>query len=731
MTSVLSLLLSGTPLKAAEPLTHQPEIEGPVHSDVSRPMREVSASPSHAGNVQRPRPRVPQSPTPTSGPDSALQQAPGTEINAAPATSFGGVGSSGAAPPDTNLAVGPNHVVQWVNLSFAIYDKAGVIFAGYPKAGNALWSGFGGPCETRNDGDPIVQYDSIADRWVMSQLANTSGPTFYQCFAVSQSPDPTGAYFRYAYTFSDLNDYPKIGIWPSAFFASYNMFHPIAGGLLGYTFQGSKVCAYDRNAMLSGSSGATSVCFQLSSSFGGLLPSDFDGGAANPPPAGSPNFFMNLGTNSLNLWKFTPNFSTPSSSNLAGPTNIPVSAFSQACNGGGTCIPQIETTQQLDSLADRLMYRLVYRNFGDHESIVANHSVTAGSSVGVRWYEIRSPNGTPTVYQQGTYAPDANYRWMGSIAMDKTGNIGLGYSTSGSSMHPSIRYTGRQPGDPLGLMNLAEQSIVEGTGSQLASLDRWGDYSAMRIDPSDDCTFWYTTEYLAANGTFNWKTQIASFKFASCGGTPTPDFTISASPNSQTVTQGTPGNFTINTTALNGFAGVIALSASVSPANSTITPTFNPPSLNGSGSSALSVGTNANTTPGTYTITIIGTSGSLVHSTSVTLVVNPLNPPASANFSISATPSSRTVARGGSSTYSVVITPQNSFAGSVSLNVSGLPSRSSGSFSPNPVTVSGSAATSTLTVKTNKRTPTGSFPLTITGTSGSLNHSTTVTLVVQ
>ncbi len=535
VTSTLAFLFLAQAVWAAEPLTHQPEIEGPDHADVSRPVRDVKMLPAQASNVQRPRPRVPQSTIPNNGPDPVIQQLAGPNLNAASLASFGGLGAAGVAPPDTNMAVGPNDIVQWVNLSFAVYDKSGNMRPGYPKAGNALWSGFGGPCETRNDGDPIAQYDAQADRWVMSQLANTSGPTYYQCFAVSTTGDPGGTYNRYAYTFSDLNDYPKIGVWPSGYFASYNMFHPVKYGrfVIGYTFQGARICAYDRAAMMAGSP-ANSVCFQLSSSFGGLLPSDLDG--TNGPPSGSPNFFLNLGINSLNLWKFTPNFSNPNSSTLTGPTSIPVAAFSQPCNGGGACVPQLGTNQQLDSMGDRLMYRLAYRNFGDHQSLVANHSVTAGGSIGVRWYEIRNPNGTPTVFQQGTYAPDGNYRWMGSIAMDKSGNIGVGYSLSSSLLNPSIGYTGRLSTDPLNTMGTEQLIPVGPQGSQTTGLDRWGDYSAMRIDPSDDCTFWYTNEFIPTNGTYNWSTQIASFKFAGCGENLTPTTTtLGAAPANSSV----------------------------------------------------------------------------------------------------------------------------------------------------------------------------------------------------
>jgi hypothetical protein len=291
-----------------------------------------------------------------------------------------------------------------------------------PFEGNSIWAGFGGQCDSSNDGDPIVQYDKIADRWILTQFAVSSTP-YLQCVAVSTSSDATGSYNRYAFSFgNDFPDYPKLGVWPDAYYISFNMFN-------GNFFAGGRACAFDRSAMLAGTA-ATQICFQLSTAYGGLLPSDLDGSTA--PPAGSPNFFLAFNTNSLDLWKFHANFVTPASSTFTGPTNIPVAAFSEAC-GGGTCIPQAGTNQKLDSLADRLMYRLAYRNFGDHEALVVNHSVTAGTSVGVRWYELRSPNATPTVFQQGTYAPDGFYRWLASMGMDRKGNIAIGYSFGGDS----------------------------------------------------------------------------------------------------------------------------------------------------------------------------------------------------------------------------------------------------------------------------------------------------------
>jgi hypothetical protein len=229
---------------------------------------------------------------------------------------------------------------------------------------------------------------------------------------------------------------------------------------------------------------------------------------------------MNFGAKSLNLWKFHANFTTPANSTLTGPTNIPVAAFNAACSGGGACIPQPGTSNKLDSLADRLMYRLAYRNRAGIESLVVNHSVTVGNKrngiTSVRWYEIRTPNATPTVFQQGTLGTaDGIHRWMGSIAMDKQGNMAVGYSASSGTVNPSIRYTGRLVTDALGTMQ-GENILQPGGGSQTGNLHRWGDYSAMTVDPVDDCTFWFTSEYLKASGSFNWSTRIGSFKFPGC-----------------------------------------------------------------------------------------------------------------------------------------------------------------------------------------------------------------------
>ena len=719
--SLLAIGLLGVPLLAQND-NGRPEVTPAVRHDVSLPLAQLNAP----ARPERPR-ENPLRPIPHAAgnqSDPVVQNTAGPLVSASPALSFAGVGNGdygfvpNAAPPDTNGAVGATQYVQWVNESFAVFDKTtGAILAGFPKPGNALWSGFGGGCQTNNDGDPIVQYDKLANRWVLTQFSVSTTP-YLQCVAVSTSSDATGSYNRYSFSYGNIQfpDYPKLGVWPDAYYISFNIFNN------GSSFAGSKVCAYDRTAMLAGLA-ATQQCFQLSTSFGGLLPSDLDG-PANPPPAGSPNFFLNFGTNSLNLWKFHVDWATPANSALIGPTSIPVAAFSAACNGGN-CIPQSGTAQKLDSLADRLMYRLAYRNFGDHEALVVNHSVTAGSSVGVRWYELRSPNTTPTVFQQGTYAPDSNYRWMGSIAMDKSGDIALGYSVSSSTMNPAIRFTGRAPTDTLGTLQ-AENVSHNGSGSQSGfNLSRWGDYSALTVDPVDDCTFWYTNEYLKANGAFNWSTWINSFQITGCGAAATPDFSLSANPTALTVAQGKSGTSTITVNSVGGFTGTVDLSASVGgcPTNAscTMSPTSVPLSANGSATSTLTVNVGATTPTGSSTLTIGGTSGTLNHSTRVSLsVVAP-------DFTISASPTALTLASNTQGTSTITIAALNGYTGTVNLSRSGCPTNATCTL--NPTSVTNGAGSSTLSVNSGTAAA-GTYTLTISGTDGTLTHTTSVTLTI-
>src|SRR3989442_779577 len=462
-----------------------PVISHAEQYDQSGPLTLLPVPERRDTNVEHEVKRIPRPPAGAQLRDPVQQTSAPLLLVPTINNSFDGVGngfsgpngtfSVNAAPPDPNGDVGPRDYVQTVNTDFAIFNKdpsrgtVGTVRYG-PVPINTLWSGFGGGCQTNNDGDPVVLYDPIADRWVISQFSVTTTP-YLQCVAVSTTNDPTGSWNRYAFSY----------------------------------------------------------------------------------------------------WKFHVYWTTPSNSSLTGPTEITVPSYVIACNNptDNTCIPQSGTNQQLDALSDRLMFRLAYRNLGDHEALVTNHSVSTSGNTGpsgIRWYELRpDASHNLTVFQQGTYAPDSTYRWMGSIAMDQAGNIGLGFSASSSSIPPQIKFTGRLAGDVAGTMTQGEGSIIAGGGSQTTNLNRWGDYSMMAVDPSDDCTLWYTQEYIPANGPFNWKTRIANFKLSNCPPAPTNDFSISASPSSLTVNQGASGTSTISTTVTSGNPQSITLSTNGCP----------------------------------------------------------------------------------------------------------------------------------------------------------------------
>ena len=420
-------------------------------------------------------------------------------------------------PPDTNGAVGPTQFVQIVNVTIAVYDKSSGALQFGPAAIHTLWTGFGGLCEFgggtptfADGGDPVVLYDHLAGRWLVTQLQyNTTFTQTAQCVAVSTSSDATGSYNRYEFDFgSNFPDYPKFGIWPDAYYNTINVFP-------GRGFAGAEACAFDRNAMLAGAP-ASAVCFQNPPSVASLLPSDLDGSTL--PPAGQPNFFVDIADSSdLNIFQFHVDFANPGNSTFTGPVSIPVAPFTEICARAITvaCIPEPAPGEKVDGLGDRLMFRLAYRNFGDHESLVVNHTIKGGALAGVRWYEIRNPAASPFVFQQGTVVdPNIDF-WLGSIAMDKAGNIALGFSASSHALDPSVFLVGRAPSDPAGTM-AGPIVLVNGGGVQEQSFKRWGDYSSMAIDPGDDCTFWYTQEYYKSSGSFNWSTRISAFKFDSC-----------------------------------------------------------------------------------------------------------------------------------------------------------------------------------------------------------------------
>jgi hypothetical protein len=610
----------------AQPAPHRTgTIRHETHHDVSRPLAQMQAAPLRDEPAENePIRRMPNRPAGHRR-DPVVQRTAGTDIPS-PSANFeaigqGFTGPSGTfsvtgIPPDTNAAVGATQVVEIVNTAFAVFGKTGAVLFG-PAATNTLWSGFGGSCQTTNDGDGVVRYDALANRWVITQFANvgsSAGP-FFECVAVSRTSDATGTWNRYSFQYASFPDYPKLSVWPDAYYTTYNLFNAA-----GTAFLGAEICAMDRAAMLSGTT-ATQQCFTTSNQFGGLLAADVEGGT--PPPAGEANTVLALGATATTLafWKFHVDWTTPASSTFTGPDTLTVAAYTVACGASGTCVPQGGTAQTLDSLSDRIMFRLAYRNFGDHESLVVNHAVAAGSSVGVRWYEIRQTGGgAPSLFQQGTYAPDGAYRFMGSAAMDKVGNIALGYSASSPSMPPQIRYTGRLATDPLGQLPLGEATIIAGNGSQ-TSFSRWGDYTSMVVDPTDGCTFWYANEYLPATGNFNWHTRIASFQLPGCASNGGNDFTMSVNPTSVSATAGGSATATVGTSVVLGTAETVTLSASGLPPGASAT--FAPPSVTAGGSSMMTVSTSTSTPVGNFGLTITGTAPSATHAVPFGLSVVP------------------------------------------------------------------------------------------------------------
>ncbi len=513
-----SVLLAPARAAAAGPTVVQQ-----VKNDVSFPLRDMAAAAQVSNGAQQEQAPVAlptgalvtsAQPDPVAGPLTSVLAGVRTGLN------FDGQSAQDTrnllgfafVPPDTNGAAGATQFVQIVNVTIAVYDKGtGALVLG-PALISSVWRGFGGPCENGDGGDPIVLYDQIAGRWLVSQFQfNSTFTSDQECVAISTSSDATGSYNRYEFDFGDqFPDYPKFGVWPDAYYMSSNTFVPFGGT---FSFAGAQACAFERAAMLVGAP-ARAICFQNPTA-ASLLPSDLDGSAL--PPAGQPNFFMDIADSShLEMFQFHVDFGNPASSTFTGPVAVAVAPFSQICARAINlaCIPEPPPGERVDGLGDRLMFRLAYRNFGDHESLAVNHTIKGGALAGVRWYEIRNPE-APFVFQQGTVVdPDVNF-WMGSIAMDKAGNIALGFSASGQKLNPSVFVVGRAPADALGAMS-GPLVLVAGGGVQQQSFKRWGDYSSMAVDPSDDCTFWYTQEYYKTTGSFAWTTRIGAFKFDSC-----------------------------------------------------------------------------------------------------------------------------------------------------------------------------------------------------------------------
>ena len=543
----------------------------PVKPVYTRPLRDLPKIPPELAvrrEVREPARPKPPTDTPTR---SFIQTFLGPALSAPTPTGLNflgvGVGLAGfvpsSNPPDTNGRVGAKQYVQWNNSSFAVFDKTTGELLLAPVAGNTLFQSLGGDCATHNDGDPVVSFDILAGRWVLSQFVVGGSPDFsHQCVAVSQTEDATGEYFLYDFVTDSQNfvDYPKTGVWPDGYYMSGRIFNAS-----GTAFLAGRIFVFEREQMLKGLP-ARQLQADLKK-YGnkpqdGMIPSDLD--SLTPPPAGEAAFVIAPHPTTVNrltsarvavTWGGAPRIRLTEDI-IQETWGKPPCINDTDANDHRDCVPQpapATPTDYLDNLDLRLMYRLAYRNFGGspvQESLVGNITVPGGNSNpkhgAIRWYEFRnagSSTTTPTVFQASTYDPDSAYRWLGSIAMDKDHNIALGYSKSSLSVIPSIFITGRLSTDPINTLG-AEAEVFAGAGVQKVDAaginpgNRWGDYSAMTVDPVDQCTFYYTNEYLTTNGAFNWSTRIASFKFGSC--TPAPAWgtltgTVTSSPSGATL----------------------------------------------------------------------------------------------------------------------------------------------------------------------------------------------------
>jgi len=554
-------------------------------SDISAPLTLLAAAPAEdEGEVEHGPGRVPHQVQAAPPPqDPVLQASVAPLLLPRTSTNFDGIGLGflgvntrpfevNGVPPDPQGDVGPSHYVQIVNASFAVFGKDGRTLFG-PIPTRTLFAGFGGACEERGDGDGIVLYDPLADRWLIAQLANTREPQrpYHVCVAVSRSGDPIGQWARYDYSYADFHDYPKLGVWPDGYYATYNTFTSTSGG----DFLGIAYCAFDRRKMLAAEP-AAQQCILIRDPVSGTTPADLDGSL--PPPEGEPNTAVGFIGDSLALYRFHADWGDPLHS-FVEPAMLEAAPFAEACSEvrSGACIPQAGTgAPALDSLADRMMFRAAYRNLGGRQTLVVNHSVAVRNVVGVRWYEIRDPGGVPVLYQQGTYAPDDAYRWMGSAAIDRAGNIGLGFSISSRDLRPAIGYTGHAASDAPGDMGQGEAIAASSAGSQASSL-RWGDYSSMSVDPADECTFWYTNQYIPADGVYNWRTRIFSFQLPGC--LSSADYAVWPADGNAAIGRGRTVAIGLNTTALLPSAGSKILSLSCAELPAGVTARIDPTSV--------------------------------------------------------------------------------------------------------------------------------------------------------
>jgi hypothetical protein len=489
-----------------------PSVPGSLDLDLRR-LAQPETSPSAPARGPRHRPRV--VPFDPAFRDPVAQTEAGEPRIPAPVLDIGGIGVNGFLPePDPIGEVGPSHYVQVAGARFAIFSKAGATLVGSTLI-SSLWQGQpAGPCRDNNDGSGSVLYDPLADRFVLSHLpVPASNPRI--CIAVSKTADPVaGGFWLYQFDLPAFASYPRLAVWPDAYFLGAEQ---AGDALLG---------AFQRAPMLSGAAAPAQFrTVALGDTLQGLLvPADLDG--QRPPAASAPALYLRhvdgeaaTGADRLEIYEFDVDFTTPANTTVTGPTSLAHAAFASLCGFSTDCIPQPGTTQRLESWTEYPMWRLQYRNFAYHETLVGNHAVDAGGGrAGVRWFELRRlPAGAWTVRQDATWAPGTEHRWMGSAALDQLGNLAVGCSTASDTVFPSLRYAGRLAADPLNQLSQGEGVLVNGGGSQLGG-NVWGRVSALALDPVDDCTFWYTGEYFAASSAASWSTRIGAFRFPGlCG----------------------------------------------------------------------------------------------------------------------------------------------------------------------------------------------------------------------
>ena len=506
----------------------------PAGRGASPPVRPESRT-ARAAQVP---PTPPAAPTISTAGAAVEQTTPGKRRPIEPIASFDGLGEGfagressggGRGGIDISLAVGPDHIFEILGGNLAVFSKKGKKYSATGKLlygavpNNTVFAGFGVRCAVSNNSDAVVRYDQLADRWLIvvpvfqRPPGNPQGP-YAMCYAVSVTPDPLGPYYRYEFQRPLFPDYPRPAVWPDGYYNPTST----SDNLLPDVITQKHDCIADRNKMLKGLPAAEQCVVIDGGVF--MLNADLDGNRL--PPPGAPNIMMSTGGTQLMkifeddgiyFYKVHVDWTDPSKTTVSPPQKIAVAPYHYLCDGQlSSCVSQPGTDRRLDSQGDKLIQRLVYRNLGDHESILAEHSVaTAAHGGGVRWYEFcLNKQRDPVLFQQSTYAPDGFYRWLGSMAMDRKGGIGLGYSFGGDPNYTGQRFAARQAKDPKGQLTFHESTLAEGQASQTGSL-RWEDYTNITLDPSDDCTFWFVGNYLKTSATSS-TTRIGSFALPNC-----------------------------------------------------------------------------------------------------------------------------------------------------------------------------------------------------------------------